>query len=369
MAALKTKPKRSILIAFWDGEEKGLLGAKHYVDYPAVSLSKIRFHLNADMIGRLRPDGLEISGWQTATACRHFLSEQNVDGLNLHFMYTYKPESDHWPFFERRVPSMMLHTGKHPDYHRPSDDTHLLNMGGVRTVSRFILRCAIAAANADSLPAIRDWSKEAAEAFAQRLKMPIQNQPSRLGVTYNATLAKDGTIRLTSIAAGSPAALSGLQVDDEVLAVGMIATKSNDFRSLVMSAPSETVFKIRRADSQYEISVTLRGNTDLYGFRWIMHEAEPGSAIVTNTTSETLAAIANLRSQHRIRSVNGKTFAKRSDFETLLINAQTPLKLKVELDGSIETLTLGSSPSNAQKGSSSQNGDAENATKNKPDNP
>ena len=369
LAALKTKPKRSILIAFWDGEEKGLLGAKHYVDYPAVSLSKIRFHLNADMIGRLRPDGLEISGWQTATACRHFLSEQNVDGLNLHFMYTYKPESDHWPFFERRVPSMMLHTGKHPDYHRPSDDTHLLNMDGVRTVSRFILRCAIAAANADSPPAVRDWSKEAAEAFAQQFKMPIQNQPSRLGVTYNATLAKEGTIRLTSIAAGSPAALSGLQVEDEVLAVGMIETKSNDFRSLVMSAPSETVFKIRRADSQHEISVTLRGNTDLYGFRWIMHEAEPGSAIVTKTTSESLAAIAKLRSQHRIRSVNGKTFAKRSDFETLLIDAQTPLKLKVELDGSIETLTIGSSPSNAQKGSSSQNVNSDNTTKNKPDNP
>jgi hypothetical protein len=362
---MKTKPKRSILIAFWDGEEKGLLGAKHYVEYPAVSLSEIRFHLNADMIGRLRPDGLEISGWQTATACRHFLSEQNVDGLNLHFMYTYKPESDHWPFFERRVPSMMLHTGKHHDYHRPSDDTHLLNMDGIRKVSRFILRCAIA----DSLPAIRDWSKEAAETFALQFKMPIQNQPSRLGVTYNATLAKVGTVRLTSIAAGSPAALSGLQVDDEVLTVGMMATKSNDFRSLIMSAPSETVFKIRRADSQREISVTLRGNTELYGFRWIMHEAEPGSAIVTNTTSESLAAIANLRSQHRIRSVNGKTFAKRADFEALLINAQTPLKLKVELDGNIETLTIGSSPSNTHKVSSSQNGDPENTTQNKPDNP
>jgi hypothetical protein len=364
LAALKTKPKRSILIAFWDGEEKGLLGAKHYVDYPAVSLSKIRFHLNADMIGRLRPDGLEISGWQTATACRQFLSEQNADGLKLHFMYTYKPESDHWPFFERRVPSMMLHTGKHPDYHRPSDDAHLLNMDGVRTVSRFMLRCTVAAANADTLPAVRDWSKEAAESFAQRFKRPIHDHPSRLGVTYNATLAKEGTIRLTSIAAGSPAHIAGLQVDDEVLAVGKNSTtKSNDFRSLVMSASAESVFKIGRASSELEIPVTLRGNADLYGFRWIMHDAEPGSAIVTHTAAESPAVTVKLRPQHRIRSVNGKTFATRNNFEELLINAQPPIKLKVELDGRIETLTIDSSPSKAKKVRSSLNGNSESRDK------
>ena len=344
LAALKTKPKRSILIAFWDGEEKGLLGSKHFVDYPAVSLSKIRFHLNSDMIGRLRPEGLEISGWQTATACRQFLCEQNADGLNLHFMYTYKPESDHWPFFERRVPSLMLHTGKHPDYHRPSDDTHLLNMEGIRTVSRFMLRCTIAAANADSLPVVRDWSKEAALAFAQRFKRPIQDQPSRLGVTYNATLAKEGTIRLTSIAAGSPAHIAGLQVDDDVLAVGKEpTTESNDFRSLVMSAPTETVFKIRRAESELDRPVTLRGNPDRFGFRWIMHDAEPGSAIITHTTAESSATAAKLRPQHRIRSLNGRTFATRADFEALLINAQIPIELKVERDGKFETLTIGSS--------------------------
>ncbi len=364
LAALKKKPKRSILIAFWDGEEKGLLGSKAYVNFPAVSLSKIRFHLNADMIGRLRPDGLEISGWQTATACRQFLSEQNADGLKLHFMYTYKPESDHWPFFERRVPSLMLHTGKHPDYHRPSDDTHLLNMDGVRTVSRFILRCTIAAANADSLPAFRNWSNEAAEAFAQRFEQPIQNQPSRLGVTYNATLVKEGTIRLTSIAGGSPANVAGLQVDDEVLAVGhMPTTESNDFRSLVMSAPTETVFKIRRAESELDRPVTLRGNPDLYGFRWIMDDAEPGSAIITHTIADSPAAVAKLRPQHRIRSFNKETFGTRAAFEALLLNAEFPIRLEVELDGRFEILTIGSSQAKNKEATSSQDSESESRDK------
>ncbi|NQV28237.1 MAG: M20/M25/M40 family metallo-hydrolase, partial [Rhodopirellula sp.] len=246
LAGLSVKPKRSILIAFWDGEEKGLLGSRHFADYPEIPLSQIRFHLNADMIGRLRPDGLEISGWQTATGCRQFLTQQNTAGLKMRFMYSYKPESDHWPFFERRVPSLMLHTGKHEDYHRPSDDTHLLNMEGIRTVSQFMLHCSIAAANAETLPGFRDWSEESSDAFTRLFANPVQNEPSRLGVTYNGTLAKEGTIQLMSVASGSPANLAGLHVGDRVLALNnRPITRSSDFRSLVMTAPTETIFKVK----------------------------------------------------------------------------------------------------------------------------
>ncbi|MFT4557718.1 MAG: hypothetical protein ACI92S_003091 [Planctomycetaceae bacterium] len=341
LAQLGTKPKRSILIAFWDGEEKGLLGSKHFVDYPAITLSKIRFHLNADMIGRLRPDGLEISGWQTATGCRQFLAQQNSGGLKLSFMYSYKPESDHWPFFERRVPSLMLHTGKHADYHRPSDDTHLLNMEGIRQVSQFMLRGTVAAANAKTLPSIRNWSAERAQSFTQIFSRPPQDEPSRLGVTYDATLAREGTIRLKSIAAGSPANIAGLRTGDEVLAVGnKPTTESSDFRSLVMEAPTEASFKIRRDDSELEIPVTLRGNPVLYGFRWTMHDAEPGSAIVTHVTADSPGAAAKLKPQHRILKVNGRKIGTRGEFQELLISDRGLIRFDVELNGNFEALTI-----------------------------
>jgi len=341
LAQLTTKPKRSIVIAFWDGEEKGLLGSKHFVDYPAIPLSKIRFHLNADMIGRLRPDGLEISGWQAATDCRQFLSQQNSGRLKLRFMYSYKPESDHWPFFEHRVPSLMLHTGKHADYHRPSDDTHLLNMEGIRQVSQFMLRSTVAAANAENLPKFRNWSAERAEAFTQVFKRPTQDEPSRLGVTYDATLAREGTIRLKSIAAGSPANIAGLRTGDEVLAVGnKPTTESPDFRSLVMEAFTETTFKVRRDESEVKIPVTLRGNPVLYGFRWTMHDAEPGSAIVTDVAADSPAAAAKLKQQHRILKVNGKKLGTRGEFQELLINAQGLISFDVEFNGNFEALTI-----------------------------
>ncbi len=341
LAGLAAKPKRSVLIAFWDGEEKGLLGSKHFVDYPAIPLSKILFHLNADMIGRLRPDGLEISGWQTATDCRQFLARQNADRVKLRFMYSYKPESDHWPFFERRIPSLMLHTGKHADYHRPSDDTHLLNVEGIRQVSQLMLRCTVAAANAETLPGFRNWSAENAEAFAQTFHRPPESEPSRLGVTYDAALAKEGTIRLTSVAAGSPADIAGLLAGDEILAVdGNMTAESLDFRMQVMEASTRAIFRIRRNDSELEIPVTLRGNPVRFGFRWTMHDAEPDSVIVTRVSEGSSAAAAQLRPQHRILKINEKRITTRDDFERLLVSGDDSIILDVELNGRFETLTI-----------------------------
>ena len=51
---LPERPKRTILFAFWDGEEKGLLGSEHWVGQPTVPLSKVMLMINADMIGHVR---------------------------------------------------------------------------------------------------------------------------------------------------------------------------------------------------------------------------------------------------------------------------------------------------------------------------
>lgn len=43
--------KRSIIFAAWNGEEKGLLGSKHFVENPLIPLHQIRFNLNIDNAG------------------------------------------------------------------------------------------------------------------------------------------------------------------------------------------------------------------------------------------------------------------------------------------------------------------------------
>ena len=45
------QPERNVIFAFWDGEEKGLLGSKYFVQ-TCPFLSQIKGYLNFDMIGR-----------------------------------------------------------------------------------------------------------------------------------------------------------------------------------------------------------------------------------------------------------------------------------------------------------------------------
>ena len=45
------QPERNVIFAFWDGEEKGLLGSKYFVQTCSF-LSQIKGYLNFDMIGR-----------------------------------------------------------------------------------------------------------------------------------------------------------------------------------------------------------------------------------------------------------------------------------------------------------------------------
>ena len=45
-------PKHSVILAAFDAEEDGLLGAYHFVDHPPVKLEQIKANINMDMISR-----------------------------------------------------------------------------------------------------------------------------------------------------------------------------------------------------------------------------------------------------------------------------------------------------------------------------
>ena len=57
--------RRSILIAFWDAEEQGLWGSKHFISNPTIPIENIKLALNMDMVGRLRDNKLTIYGTRT----------------------------------------------------------------------------------------------------------------------------------------------------------------------------------------------------------------------------------------------------------------------------------------------------------------
>jgi hypothetical protein len=138
-------PRRSVLFVGFGAEEEGLLGSCHYVfGAPAVPLGSTRAMLNFDMVGRLRAEGLLVSGQETASSWGSMVANANAPGLN-----TVRPlesggwGTDHACFWQARIPWVGFFTGFHPEYHAQEDDTDLINFPGLSQIGELGLRILV----------------------------------------------------------------------------------------------------------------------------------------------------------------------------------------------------------------------------------
>jgi hypothetical protein len=173
------RPKRTVVFAFWNAEEKGLLGARAYVQRPAPAGSRVVASLNMDMIGRdeeipagdsrfsgLTPtraahnsDAVHLLGYSRSPGLAALAREENARiGLRLRTTLDEGAQnlvrrSDHWPFLQRGIPALFFFTGLHPDYHTPHDDVEKINFAKMERIVRLAYRVAWRVANAPAPPA------------------------------------------------------------------------------------------------------------------------------------------------------------------------------------------------------------------------
>ena len=263
---LPSPPRRSILIAFWDGEEKGLLGSYHFlrVRPAAVAPFTIVFSVNLDMIGRLRGERLEVFGARTAAGLRMACLEANAAAnLELAFDWEITDDSDHYPFIAARIPTVMFHTGLHDQYHRPSDDTHLVNFGGMEPVARLAFDFVTAVA-ADPRPprAFRPECRGESAATRRSLEAPAVDVVAagprpRWGVGTRGDRCEPEAPVVVRVAAGSPMARAGLMLGDRIVAIdGQPLADQQDMLAKLAAAADRATVDVDRKGRRVRLEAT-----------------------------------------------------------------------------------------------------------------
>jgi len=260
LVLLPARPRRSILIAFWDGEEQGLKGSSHFLRVRPGPLGHLRtvFSLNLDMIGRLRDRRLEVFGTRSARGLRSAVVAANVDpanaaALELAFDWNIKEESDHYPFIAAGIPTVMLHTGLHDQYHRPGDDAHLVNADGIEPVARLTLGFVLAIANDPGPPpTFRPECRSESEATRRALETftaPAGLRVGRWGIVTRQDPGEPAAAVAVHVAVDSPAARGGLRAGDRILAID----------GAPVGSPDDLLAPLRSAGPVVTLDVERRG--------------------------------------------------------------------------------------------------------------
>ena len=170
------RPKRSILFAHWTAEEKGLLGARYFVEFPTVPRGKIVAYLNMDCISReLKVENLdmaidresdsdkdvdkkkEMARWfSTAMISSQAPGlQQIIINANKNYIRTYcfpQPSkvlggSDHAAFHDAGIPSAGFFGAFHADLHKPVDTVDKCNFEKAGRIAALVYLTACELAN------------------------------------------------------------------------------------------------------------------------------------------------------------------------------------------------------------------------------
>ncbi len=160
--AKSPRPKRSVLLVWHAGEEKGLWGSQYVTDHPPVPLNQITAQLNIDMIGRSKSAGdskeanknlsvadeiYVIGSKMMSTELGELSAAVNERYLKLKFNYKYDDpndrerlfyRSDHFNYARKGIPIVFYFDGVHEDYHGAGDHPDKIDYVKMEKVTRTV---------------------------------------------------------------------------------------------------------------------------------------------------------------------------------------------------------------------------------------
>lgn len=159
----KNPPKRSILIALWTAEEKGLLGSGYFANNPLVPLNQIVYNLNIDNGGYNDTSIITVIGLGRTSA--DFLLEEAVAEFDIKAVADPSPEqglydrSDNVNFAQKGIPAPTFSLGFtafddeiNKYYHKAGDEVDSFDLEYAQIYWKSYILAAQKIANWDQTP-------------------------------------------------------------------------------------------------------------------------------------------------------------------------------------------------------------------------
>jgi hypothetical protein len=160
IAKLTTRPKRSLVLAFWDAEEDGLLGSAHYANNPLVPLNSSVAYLNWETLGlNLLPSlrnfsfaiGAETGGDELQDALARSIADEGL-GMRPVSLIFGLGRSDHQTFADVNIPTVFFSDATGGCYHTTGDEIGVVNFPKLEKEARIGLKLTLDLANTATPP-------------------------------------------------------------------------------------------------------------------------------------------------------------------------------------------------------------------------
>jgi hypothetical protein len=206
----KSREKVNFFFMAFSAEEAGLIGSKHWLENPTLSLDKIPAMVNMDMIGRLRDssNSLIVGGVGTSPVWIPMLEKLNP-GFVLKYDTAGMGPSDHASFYLKDKPVLHFFSGTHSDYHKPTDDVDKINFAGEVKILGYIKKVVDSLSSLKEIPFTKTKTSE----------RKVSGFKVTLGIMADYAFGGPG-VKVDGVSPGKAAEKAGILAGDKVMKLG-----------------------------------------------------------------------------------------------------------------------------------------------------